>query len=120
MEIRNEHLRAIYALLRTIYAQINGTIARFWSNIVLWVYLQQQLHPLDGSHGCFGDGSSNTTRQEILHKTNHAVRHVWMFHLCCANPHHGLHGNPTLLQVAVDPPTDCPNIWAAFIARGLE
>lgn len=43
------------------------------------LYLQQQFHPLNGSHRCFGDSGSYTTCQEILgechwvRKTRHIV-----------------------------------------------
>lgn len=88
-------------------------------NVVFNNYLQQQLDPLNRSHGCFGNRSSNTTSQKILHETNHTVRHVWMLHLRCASPHHDPNGNPTLLQVTEDP-HDCPNISGPFIARILS
>lgn len=47
-------------------------------------YLQQQLHSLNGSDSCFGDGSGYATGQKVLHKTNNRVRHGWIFRPCPA------------------------------------
>lgn len=105
--------------LRTIYAELNGINAKICVIFFFGFYLQQQLDPLNRSHGCFGNRSSNPTSQKVLHETNHTVRHVWMLHLHCANPPHGPHGNPTPLQVSEDS-SDSPNISTPFIARILS
>lgn len=41
-----------------------------------WAHLEEKLHPLDGSHGCFGDGRGDATGQEVLGEGNSGVAHL--------------------------------------------
>lgn len=43
-----------------------GRIASKLNILKLPAYLKEQLHSLNGGNGCFGDGSSNATSQEVL------------------------------------------------------
>lgn len=114
--------KILWLLVMNNYAQFMQKSVTLLQKFVLYsfkCYLQQQLDPLDRSHGCFGNRSSNTTGQKVLHETNHTVRHGWMLHLYCANPQNGPHGNPTPLQVSEDS-SGSPNISTPFIARILS
>lgn len=41
-------------------------------------HLEKQLDSLDGGYSCFGDGSGNTTSQEVLGKGNGLLTHLQM------------------------------------------
>lgn len=38
--------------------------------------MEKKLDSLDGGYGCFGDGSGNTTSQEVLGEGNSCLRHL--------------------------------------------
>lgn len=87
-------------------------------------YLQQQLDSLNGSDSCFGDGSGDATGQKVFHKTNHRVRHDWLFLVeirdfwlfqrwprSSRKPYASPSGRGTPM---------CLNIWGPIIARILS
>lgn len=43
---------------------------------MLETYLEEKLDSLDGGYSCFGDGSGNTTSQEVLGEGNSLVSHL--------------------------------------------
>lgn len=60
------------------YARIHKNAAILKEVVRKLIYLQQELDSLYGSDSCFGDGCGDATSQEILHETNHRVRHGWI------------------------------------------
>lgn len=102
------------------YARIHENAAILKEVVRKWIYLQQELDSLDGSDSCFGDGCGDATSQEILHETNHRVRHGWIGVRVWPlwNPTEVLEETQRPSKVDEDPPM-CPNIWALFIARIL-
>lgn len=41
-----------------------------------FTHLEEKLDSLDGGYSCFGDGSGNTTSQEVLGEGNSCLTHL--------------------------------------------
>ena len=103
--------------LRMLYARDSQHVATLF-------YLQQQLDSLDRSDSSFGDGSGDSTGQEVLHETDHRVRHGCRFLVQTRDPRlfqtsHWSSRKPNAPSSGRGS-SICPNISAPFIARILS
>lgn len=84
-------------------------------------YLKEKLHSLDWGDGCFGDGSGDTTSQEILGERNSRLTHFWMFLMCLSGNQYTQYSPhcPLWLLACTDEMADCVAALRIYLLHSI-